>query len=184
MAAKKKSTAKKAASTKVKKAAPTKAKKTPSTKAMLARLEGFSRRNWAKEPGDVTNLRKHKLPPMGNFPGVFYANFNTFWLGENIQVVRQLALDGDMDVKELNRMAAALLNRHAGRLAKWKLTNTVKLVKELAGFFEGNGPRSHGQVVMVCEGTMLAMDRLNTWIDAMIPWSDLDAKLKLNKAAK
>ncbi len=31
---------------------------------------------------------------------------------------------------------------------------------------------------------MLAMDRVNTWIDAMIPWSDLDAKLKLNKAAK
>ncbi len=160
------------------------AKKKPSTKQMLARLEGFSRRGWGKEPGDVTNLRKHKLPPMGNFPGVFYANFNTFWLGENIQVVRQLALDGDMDVKELNHMAAALLNRHAGRLAKWKLTNTVKLVKELAAYFEGNGARNHAQIVAVCEGTMLAMDRVNTWIDAMIPWSDLDAKLKLNKAAK
>ncbi|HIM46548.1 MAG: hypothetical protein CFH39_00491 [Alphaproteobacteria bacterium MarineAlpha10_Bin2] len=159
-------------------------KKATSTKAMLARLDGFSRRNWRREPGDVTRLRKHKLPPMGNFPGVFYANFNTFWLGENIQVVRQLALDGDMDVKELNRMAAALLNRHAGRLAKWKLINTVKLVKELAAYFAGNGPRSHAQIVAVTEATMLAMDRVNTWIDAMIPWSDLDAKLKLNRAPK
>ena len=157
-------------------------KKATSTKAMLARLDGFSRRNWRREPGDVTRLRKHKLPPMGNFPGVFYANFNTFWRGENIQGGRQLALDGDMDVKELNRMASALLNRHAGRLAKWKLTNTVKLVKELAAYFAANGPRSHAHIVAVTEATMLAMDRVNTWIDAMIPWSDLDAKLKLNRA--
>lgn len=159
-------------------------KKATSTKAMLARLDGFARRNWLNEPSDVTRLRKHKLPPMGNFPGVFYANFNTFWLGENIQVVRQLALDGDMDVKALNRMAAALLNRHAGRLAKWKLTNTVKLVKELEAYFAAGGPRSHAQIVAFAESTMLAMDRVNTWIDAMIPWSDLDAKLKLNRAAK
>lgn len=177
MAAKKKKAAKKKAPAK-------QAKKNASTKQMLARLDGFSRRNWGKEPGDVSALRKHKLPPMGNFPGVFYANFNTFWLGENIQVVRQLALDGDIDVKALNRMAASLLTRHAGRLAKWKLTSTVKLVKELAGFFAGNGPRSHAQIVAVCEATMLAMDRVNTWIDAMIPWSDLDTKLKLNRAAK
>jgi len=80
--------------------------------------------------------------------------------------------------------AAALLNRHAGRLAKWKLINTVKLVKELAAYFAGNGPRSHAQIAAVCEGAMLAIDRLNTWIDAMIPWSDLDAKLKLNRAPK
>ena len=158
-------------------------KKARTTKDMLARLEGFSRRNWSKEPGDVTRLRKHRLPPMGNFPGVFYANFNTFWLGENIQVVRQLALDGEMEVKELNRMAAALLRRHAGRLAKWKLTNTVKLVKELADYFAGNGARSHAQIAAICEGAMLALDRVNAWIDAMIPWSDLDAKLKLNRAA-
>ena len=159
-------------------------KKKNSTKDMLARLDGFARRNWKNEPGDITRLRKHKLPPMGNMPGVFYANFNTFWLGENIQVARQLALDGDMEVKALNKMAAALLNRHAGRLAKWKLTNTVKLVRELADYFDGNGPRNHAQIVAVCEATMLTMDRVNAWIDAMIPWSQLDAKLKLNRAAK
>jgi hypothetical protein len=160
------------------------AKKKTSTQDMLARLDGFARRNWKNEPGDITRLRKHKLPPMGNMPGVFYANFNTFWLGENIQVVRQLALDGDMEVKALNKMAASLLNRHAGRLAKWNLTNTVKLVRELADYFDTGGPRSHDQIVAVCEGTMLAMDRVNAWIDAMIPWSQLDAKLKLNRAPK
>ena len=63
------------------------------TSAMIDRLERFGRRNWNSEPGDVTRLRAHSLPPMGNMPPVLYANFNTFWMGENIQVVRQLALD-------------------------------------------------------------------------------------------
>lgn len=154
------------------------------TKAMLARLESFSARNWTREPGDIKSLRKHKLPPMGNFPGVFYANFNTFWLGENIQVVRQLALEGKVPVAELNRMTAALLERHAARLAKWKLTNTVRLVRDLAAYFAAGRPRSHAQIVRVAEATMVAMDRVNAWIDAMIPWSHLDANLKLSKAAR
>ncbi|MDA0228577.1 MAG: hypothetical protein O3B21_00150 [Proteobacteria bacterium] len=89
-----------------------------------------------------------------------------------------------MDVKALNRMASALLTRHSGRLAKWKLTNTAKLVNDLADYFAANGAKNHAQIVAATESTMLAIDRVNTWIDAMIPWSDLDAKLKLNRAAK
>ncbi len=153
------------------------------TASIVERLDRFSRRNWRKEPGDVTRLRKHKLPPMGNMPPVLYANFNTFWLGESIQVVRQLALDKALPPSALNTMAAALLNRHAGRLAKWKLTNTVKLVRDLADYFEAGGAKSHGDVVRVCEAAMLAMDRVNTWIDGMIPWSHFDKKVKLLKAA-
>ena len=120
---------------------------------------------------------------MGNLPPVLYANFNTFWMGENIQVVRQLALDKALPPAALNRMAAALLNRHAGRLAKWKLTNTLKLVRDLAAYFEAGGARSHGEVVQVCEAAMVAFDRINAWIDAMIPWAHFDKKVKLLKAA-
>jgi hypothetical protein len=153
------------------------------TAAIVDRLQRFARRNWRSEPGDITRLRAHSLPPMGNLPPVLYANFNTFWMGENIQVVRQLALDKALPPAALNRMAAALLNRHVGRLAKWKLTNTVRLVRDLAAYFEGGGARSHGEVVQVCEAAMLAFDRINAWIDAMIPWAQFDKKVKLLKAA-
>ena len=153
------------------------------TTAIIDRLERFGRRNWQSEPGDITRLREHALPPMGNLPPVLYANFNTFWLGENIQVVRQLALDKALPAAALNTMAAALLNRHAGRLAKWKLTNTVKLVRDLAAYFEAGGARNHDEVVQVCEAAMVAFDRINAWIDAMIPWSHFDKKVKLLKAA-
>ena len=153
------------------------------TAAILDRLQRFARRNWRSEPGDITRLRAHSLPPMGNLPPVLYANFNTFWMGENIQVVRQLALDKALPPAALNRMAAALLDRHAGRLAKWKLTGTVRLVRDLAAYFEAGGARSHGEVVQVCEAAMLAFDRINAWIDAMIPWAHFDRKVKLLKAA-
>lgn len=153
------------------------------TASIIARLERFTRRNWRAEPGDVTRLRAHRLPPMGNMPPVLYANFNTFWLGENLQVVRQLALDKAVPPAALNKMAAALLNRHAGRLAKWKLTGTIRLVRALADYFEAGGARSHRDVVRVCEAALPAVDRINAWIDAMIPWSRLDAKVALFEAA-
>ena len=153
------------------------------TTAIVDRLERFAQRNWRSEPGDITRLRTHSLPPMGNLPPVLYANFNTFWMGENIQVVRQLALDKALPPAALNQMAAALLNRHAGRLAKWKLTNTVKLVRELAAYFEAGGAKNHGEVVQVCEAAMVAFDRINAWIDAMIPWAQFDKKVKLLDAA-
>ena len=153
------------------------------TKAIIDRLQRFSQRNWRSEPGDITRLRAHALPPMGNLPPVLYANFNTFWMGENIQVVRQLALDEALPPAALNRMAAALLNRHAGRLAKWKLANTVRLVHDLAVYFEAGGAGSHGEVVQVCEAAMVAFDRVNAWIDAMIPWAHFDKKVKLLEAA-
>ncbi len=154
-----------------------------STSTILERLESFSRRNWRKEPADVARLRGHSLPPMGNMPPVLYANFNTFWLGENIQVVRQLALEKALPPSALNKMAAALLNRHAARLTKWKLTATVRLVRELADYFEAGGAKNHRDVVRVCEATMLAMDRVNSWIDAMIPWAQFDRKLALHDSA-
>ena len=153
------------------------------TTAIIDRLQRFGQRNWRSEPGDIARLRTHSLPPMGTLPPVLYANFNTFWMGENIQVVRQLALDKALPPAALNRMAAALLNRHVGRLAKWKLTNTVKLVRELAAYFDAGGAKNHGEVVQVCEAAMVAFDRINAWIDAMIPWAHFDKKVKLLDAA-
>ena len=33
---------------------------------------------------------------MGNLPCVLYCNFDLFWAGEQLQVVRQAALDGEL----------------------------------------------------------------------------------------
>ncbi len=156
----------------------------PKTKAMLGKLNRSLAASWDKETADIKRLRRHSLPPMGNMPCVLYANFNTFWLGENIQVMRELALARKMPLGQLNTAAAALLRRHQGRLAKWNLTDTVKLVEALARYFESRGPKNNAEFVQVCEATMVAMDRINAWIDAMIPWSQFDKKAGANRAPK
>ena len=148
---------------------------------MVRRLKAFQDAAWERETADIKALRRHKLPPMGHLPCAFYANFNTFWAGENIQVMRALALDGEVKLPELNRVTAAVLRRHAARLAKWKLAETVALFEELARFFERQGPKTRAEFVEVAEATMVAIDRINAWIDAMIPWSLLDRKLKPNR---
>ena len=50
---------------------------------------------------------------------------------------------------------------------------------ELQG--EDDMARHITQIVAVAEGKVLAMDRVNCWIDAMIPCSQLDGKLKLKR---
>ncbi|MFQ5784919.1 MAG: hypothetical protein ACE5H8_08850 [Alphaproteobacteria bacterium] len=150
----------------------------PTTEEMLGDLERFFAGAWRREPADVARLRRHALPPMGNMPCMLYANFNTFWLGENVQVLRQLALDKALPSRALNRMAAALLARHAARLAKWKLHATVRLLHRLVAYFEGEGAKTHREFVAVAEALMMAGDRINAWIDAAIPWSQLDAKVR------
>jgi hypothetical protein len=148
------------------------------TQEILDTLRDTLHRVWDHEPQDIQNLREHSLPPMGNLPCVFYANFNTFWLGENVQVHRLLAKEQKVALQELNKTIAAILTRHAARLTKWNLKDTVVLVETLANYFEKQGPKNYDEFIQVTESILVVIDRINSWIDAMIPWSELDRKLK------
>lgn len=164
-----------------KKAAGKRASRSPATAAMVRRLNRALEESWRHETAEIKALRRHGLPPMGRLPCAFYANFNTFWAGENIQVMRALALERGVKLSELNKVTAAILRRHAARLAKWNLKKTVALFEELARYFERQGPKNAAEFVEVTEAALVAIDRINAWIDAMIPWSQLDKKLKANK---
>ncbi len=178
--AKKAATAKRSSKARKPARKPARAKraKAPATAAVLADLDKAFKRLWAKEPAEVRRLRDHALPPMGTMPCMLYANFNTFWMGENVQVLRQMALDRSVSVAALNATAAALLARHAARLAKWRLTGTVKLLHRLIEYFEGGGASNHREFVAVAEALMMVGNRVNAWIDAAVPWSLLDRKVK------
>lgn len=151
---------------------------TEATRKMVATLEAFRWSAWDQEPDDIRRLRQLKLPPMGNLPCVFYANFNTFWCGENLQVHRLLALDGE-PVEHLNRTLAAVLTRHAARLEKWHLKDTVTLLRQMSDYFGQQGPRTREEFAYVIEVALLTIDRVNSWVDAMIPWSRLDEQNQL-----
>ncbi len=151
------------------------------TARVLGELRAYIARCWLHEPPDITQLRSVSRPPMGNLPCCFYANFNLFWAGENLQVCRQLVKDGVLPVQVVCQTIAVLLERHAARLEKWSMTETVALERMLVQYFKGNRPASSEEFLAVVEHTMIALDRVQSWIDGLLPWNELDARLALRR---
>ena len=147
--------------------------------ALRDRLETFRRDVWDEEPADVAALRRLRKPPMGRLPGVFYANFNLFWCGENIQAVRELARKDALGTTALNTTLAALLRRHRGRLVKWGLADTPALLEDIAQFCDEPGCADGDEVAALCEALLVAVNRVQAWVDRMLPWARLDERLDL-----
>jgi hypothetical protein len=147
--------------------------------AMLDRLDRFTELGWKTEPQDVRRLRQLTRPPMGRLPGVLYANFNLFWLGENVQSIRDKARGGKVPVEHLNELLAAACNRSAVRLSKWHLLDAIVLLSDVVGYLQKDGPATHGELKRLTEHLLIAIDRVQTWIDRMIPWHTMDERLEL-----
>jgi hypothetical protein len=152
-----------------------------STARVLGELRAYIARCWLHEPADIATLRTISRPPMGNLPCCFYANFNLFWAGESLQVCRQQVKDGILPVQVVSTMLAGLLERHAARLEKWSMTETVALERMLAHYFKSKGPASSEEFLAVVEHAMIALNRVQSWIDGLLPWSELDARLALRR---
>lgn len=150
-----------------------------STAELIDRLDRYTEVVWGTEPQDVGRLRQLSRPPMGRMPGIFYACFNLFWLGEEIQTFRDKAKAGRIDVGVLDELLATLCRRHAVRLSKWFVVDVLELLGDVADFLEQKGTRSHDEYRELCEHLMLAADRLQAWVDRMLPWHTLDDRLEL-----
>ncbi len=86
-----------------------------------------------------------------------------------------------LPVQVVCQTVAGLLERHAARLEKWSMTETVALERMLAQYFKGKGPASSEEFLAVLEHTLIALDRVQSWIDGLLPWNELDARLSLRR---
>jgi hypothetical protein len=150
-----------------------------STAELIGRLDRYTERVWRTEPQDVGRLRQLSRPPMGRIPGIFYACFNLFWLGEETQTLRDKAKAGAIPTAVLDELLATVCRRHAVRLSKWFVVDVLELLGDVASFLEQRGTRSHDEYRELCEHLMLAADRLQSWVDRMLPWHTLDDRLEL-----
>jgi hypothetical protein len=116
---------------------------------------------------------------MGRMPGILYACFNLFWLGEEVQTLRDKAKAGSLPLASLNELLGALCGRHAIRLSKWYLVDSIELLGDVQSFCEAGGAASHDELRDLSEHLLLAIDRVQAWIDRMIPWHTLDDRLEL-----
>jgi len=146
---------------------------------LVEELRRFTAERWVGEPPDVQRLRGFSLPPMGNLPCVLYCNFDLFWAGEQLQVCRQAALAGDLRLPELSEVSALLLDRIAARTAKWEMSETVGLIRRAAEVLREWRPDTAQEYAVVIEHLMMALDRIQAAVDAIIPWNDLDRAVRL-----
>jgi hypothetical protein len=145
---------------------------------MIDRLDRFTELSWKAEPQDLRRLRQLSRPPMGRMPGILYANFNLFWLGENLQALRDRARVGRTPVEHLNEALAATCLRSAVRLSKWKLLDVIFLLSDVVGFAERTGCRDHAEMKALIEHLLVAVDRIQSWVDRLIPWHRMDTVLE------
>jgi hypothetical protein len=150
-----------------------------SAAALVEELRQFTAERWVGEPPDVTRLRRFSLPPMGNLPCVLYCNFDLFWAGEQLQVCRQAALAGDLRLPELTEVTSLLLERTAARTAKWEMTETVALLRRAAEILREWRPDTAQEFAVVVEHLLMAIDRIQAAVDAIIPWNELDGAVRL-----
>ncbi len=149
---------------------------------LVEELRQFTAVHWVGEPADVQRLRTFSLPPMGNLPCVLYCNFDLFWAGEQLQVCRQAALEGDLRLPELTEVSALMLDRIAARTAKWEMTETVALMRRASSVLRDWRPDTAQEFAVVIEHLMMAIDRIQAAVDTIIPWNELDKGVRLRAA--
>ena len=146
---------------------------------LVEELRRFTAERWIGEPPDVARLRSLSLPPMGNLPCVLYCNFDLFWAGEQLQVCRQAALDKDLRLPELAEVSSLLLERVAARTSKWEIPDTVDLLRKAADVLRNWRPEEPEEFAVVIEHLMIAINRVQAAVDAIIPWNELDRAVAL-----
>lgn len=153
----------------------------PHGAGIVGRLAAATREVWASEPADVARLRAYARPPMGTTPCVLYANFDLFWAGENLQVCRALAQTGRVPARQIGKTTAALLRRAASRLGKWGFADTVAVIEAVAADLEApSGAAARAATLHAAiDCAQLYLDRVQSWVDAAIPWTEMDRSLSL-----
>ena len=130
---------------------------------------------WSREPADVSALRTFDRPPMGNMPCVLYANFDLFWIVENLLVFRGLASDEALSPRQLARTMAALTRKTQNRLAHWGFPEACALLGRVSDHLDQSPRPTRRGLVALIDGLVLYTNRLQAWVDAMAPWGDMDS---------
>ena len=85
----------------------------------------------------------------------------------------------DMRLPELCEVSALLLERIAARTAKWEMHETVALMRRAAEILRDWRPDTTREFAVVIEHLMMAVNRVQAAVDAIVPWNQLDRAVEL-----
>lgn len=151
----------------------------PETAALIGEIRAFLEAVWDREPEDARRLRETRLPPGGRWGGVFFCNLILLWSGQTLMTFRTLARDGKVPADQLAVVTAAHLRQLAAWVGPdhWCMNDTAAFLGRVADRLDGGAAVTPAEISRVIEELLLAINRVQNWIDAFVPWARLDALL-------
>jgi hypothetical protein len=144
---------------------------------MSETTHAFVQAIWAREPEDIRRLKATNLPPGGRWSGVFFCNLIMLWSAQVLGLQRALVLEGSLPVETACSLITAELTQLADWLAHWHMDDTCALLRRVSDELATQPPRSPRNLAETIEQLLIAINRMQNWTDAFVPWAQLDRLL-------
>ena len=146
---------------------------------LVEELRRFTAERWMGEPPDVTRLRSFSLPPMGNLPCVAVLQLRPLLGGRTAAGLpaggargRPAPSGADGGLR-----AVARPNRRAyGEVGDGRDRDADPAAADVLRNWR---PDTAQEFAVVIEHLMMAIDRIQAAVDAIVPWNELDGALRL-----
>ncbi|MGH7334166.1 MAG: hypothetical protein ACREKS_15770 [Candidatus Rokuibacteriota bacterium] len=139
----------------------------------LATLQAALDAVWAAPPEDLEGLRRQHRPPSTDMPKRLYANFDLYWLAGVFYVLRESLESGALGAEPASMLVQRFVELAASRLQRWGFADATTV---LAGVAVSGEIVSHPAALSrLLADLIVYLNRLQSWVDATIPWAALDA---------
>jgi len=145
--------------------------------AALSTTRQFVEQVWAREPEDMRRLRDTALPPGGRWSGVLFCNLILLWSGQTLSLQRRLALNGDVALEAATTVIVGELRQLADWLNHWQMSDTCAFLRRVADDLASDPPGTLQVLAETIAELLIATNRIQNWIDAFVPWAQLDRLL-------
>lgn len=145
--------------------------------AALSTTRQFVEQVWGREPEDMRRLRETALPPGGRWSGVIFCNLILLWSGQTLGLQRALALTGDVSLEAATTVIAAEVRQVADWLNHWHMSDTCAFLRRIADDLVSDPPATPEALAETIAELSIATNRVQNWIDAFVPWAQLDRLL-------
>jgi hypothetical protein len=139
--------------------------------------QDFVKQIWPRQPEDIRRMIATSLPPGGRWSGVFFCNLIMLWSGQVLSLQRALLLDGKLPVEAATPLLAAELKQLADWLAHWQMADTCAFLRRVADELSGETGHTPQTLAQTIEVLLVAINRMQNWTDAFVPWAQLDRLL-------
>lgn len=135
-------------------------------------LQAATRSIWSSPPAGLAGLRDLHRPPSGPVVKMAYANFDTYGLAGVLYQLREMSAEDGIDLDTMARIAGAVAERAGGRLETWGFAAEAETLASVLP--DLSGARDVESLQAILDELVVFLDRVHAWIDAGIPWSDID----------